>query len=98
MLAECIHHEGGIRIGAVPHDVPFIDQGDGLQNLRMHARIVVAGEAAQRLHSRSNLADAELRRGSSEKTSPWESARIPMLQTDAAASSRHIRRPPKADG
>jgi hypothetical protein len=37
--------------------VPLIGPPNGLQYLRMDARIVVAGETARRFHDRTNLAD-----------------------------------------
>jgi hypothetical protein len=41
-----------------------VSGGDGLENFRMHASIVVAGEAANRFHGENTLAEAAVVRAS----------------------------------
>ncbi len=60
VLLELADRSLGIRVVPVPHHMPPVDGGNGLQHLRMDAGIVIAGETADRFHGTNNVAEVQV--------------------------------------
>src|SRR5262249_9486593 len=71
VLTKCIHHDRRVGISAVSDNVALVHHGDGLEDFRVNAGVVVAGETAKRLHGRINVAGG------------WETGQISVLRADA---------------